>query len=96
VPGAEHLVREFSGVTEAAGGDLLPGLPHLSRQDSTGLPRYGGRAASLRGIASRHFSCGSPLLQLHTGFRWIRAVQKHLDFRTFRPVELRSGGGLAR
>jgi len=53
VPGAEHLVREFPGVTEAAGGDLLSGLPHPSRQDSTGLPRYGGRAArraaSLRG-----------------------------------------------
>jgi hypothetical protein len=28
VPGAEHLVEEFLGVTEAAGGDLLFELPH--------------------------------------------------------------------
>jgi hypothetical protein len=45
VPDAAHLVKEFLGVTEAAGGDLLFELPHPSRQDSTGLPRYGGRAA---------------------------------------------------
>jgi hypothetical protein len=61
VPDAGHLVQEFLGVTEAAGGDLLFERPHpFGRtapvyRDTAAGPLTGPGAC--RGIASRHSSC---------------------------------------
>lgn len=73
VPAAGHLVQEFLGVTEAAGGDLLFERPYPSGRtapvyrDTAAGPLTGPRAC--RGIAPRHFSCWLATASTCIGFR---------------------------
>ena len=72
VPDAEHLVKEFLGVTERPAMTCCPGfhtLPAGQHRSAAIGGRAAHRARACKGIASRHSSCGSPLLQPRTGFR---------------------------